>query len=58
VLGADRLLYASDFPFAGRADLGPSLRALQEAGLAADESAQVAGGAAAALLGLDPRAPA
>jgi predicted TIM-barrel fold metal-dependent hydrolase len=57
VLGADRLLYASDFPFASRKDLTPGLRALEEAGLDPAQREAVAGGAAAALLGLDGSRP-
>jgi aminocarboxymuconate-semialdehyde decarboxylase len=52
VLGADRLMYASDFPFASRQDLGFSLALLDQAGLAGDERAGVAGGTAAEVLGL------
>jgi len=52
VLGGGRLMYASDFPFASRRDLGFSLGLLDEAGLAGDERAAVAGGTAAAVLGL------
>jgi aminocarboxymuconate-semialdehyde decarboxylase len=58
VLGADRLLYASDFPFASRTDLSFGLGLLDEAGLDAGQRAAVAGSAATALLGLDRAAAA
>ena len=52
VLGADRLLYASDFPFASRKDLGFSLGLLDGAGLDGAQRAAVAGATAASVLGL------
>lgn len=53
VLGTDRLLYASDFPFASRKDLGFGLGILDEAGLDGTQRAAVAGATAAGVLGLD-----
>jgi len=52
VVGADRLLYGSDFPFVSRDDLGFGLARIGEAGLDAETLAAVTGGTATQLLRL------
>jgi aminocarboxymuconate-semialdehyde decarboxylase len=52
IVGADRLLYGSDFPFVSRNDLGFGLARIDEVGLDPQTRAAITGGAAAKLLGL------
>jgi predicted TIM-barrel fold metal-dependent hydrolase len=53
VVGTDRLLYGSDFPFAGRRDLRAGLSAISAAGLSDRPYDAAAGLQAARLLGID-----
>lgn len=54
VLGADRLLYASDFPFAQRGDLRPGLAGIEAVSLDTAARAAVRGGTAQTVFGIAP----